>query len=205
VDFDWCGFGKDIVLVAIPTGVGAYASRYLTNSWQERTEKLRIRQESLGYFHNAISRRFTILDSFFFKINEHYSDYQILDKLPEEGKVELAFSKFPDKSEEQPRQLFGNEYSEVSKEFEQTRFDSTKLMANLKLFYKSKELEEEYQTIGRNSKHLQYNMRFLLNSTTLANFGENVKKFQEKRNELITLISSFQKKLMEEKIEIPKS
>ena len=203
ISFDYKLF-TDIVLVAIPIGGGAVASRWITNAWQVRSAKIRMKQESLLNFQNAIKLRLTLLDSFCLKIADHYADYHTLDRLPTSGKIDITYSTFPDQTEKQPLKLFGNEYAEIYKKLDQTRIDSSKFISNLRLFYNDEELEQEYQTIGRHSKHLVYVVEILLNSSNLTNFIGNLKEFEVKKKELKQLVTIFEKKLVDTKLDIPK-
>lgn len=204
MEFDWHEFAKDVFLVAIPVGIGVITSKWITSSWQIRSAKIIMKKEVLENFQKSSKRIFVLIDTFTLNVANHYADYHNITQLPTTGKIEMGVSKFPTKPEEQPLQLFGQEYKDLQKEIEKTRFDSSKFLSSLRLYYNSEELEKKFQDIAHRLRFLLYIVEILLKTTDEKTFTSTGKLYTEKSDEIKILIKNLENELISSKLNEPK-
>ncbi|MEO9277922.1 MAG: hypothetical protein ABI340_09125 [Nitrososphaera sp.] len=197
-------FLETIILIIIPIGGSAFIAKWITNSWQIRSAKIQMKKEVLKSFQKSSKRIFVLIDTFVLNIADHYADYHNLSQLPTTGKIEMSISNFPSKAEEQPLQVFGKEYDEIKKEIEKTRFDSSKFLSNLRLYYNSEELEKKFQDIAHQLKYLLYVAERTLKANDAKSFTNTIDSYIKKSDEIKKLIKDLEKDLISSKLNEPK-
>jgi hypothetical protein len=81
-------FLKDMILVLIPTIIGAITSKFIVNSWQSRKEKNDIKREILTEYGDHVAKTFTLIGIFVERIIREIENSPIADNFKE---VNLEF------------------------------------------------------------------------------------------------------------------
>jgi len=196
-------FFKDIMLIAIPSILGLLGSKWITNLWQIKKTKIEMKKEVLKNFQKSSKKIFVLMDTFALTVLDHYADYHNLKELPKTGKIEMGISKFPTDEDELPWAKFGSEFKDVKKEIEKTRFDSSRFLSSIRLFYNSEKLEKEFNDIAHQLKYLFYVVERISKSLKAEEILKLAKHYTEKSDEIKLQIKTLEKNLIESRLYAP--
>lgn len=196
-------FFKDIMLIAIPSILVLLGSKWITNLWQIKKTKIEMKKEVLKNFQKSSKRIFVLMDTFTLTMLDHYADYHDLKELPKTGKIEIGISKFPKDKDELPWAKFGSEFKEIKKEIEKTRFDSSRFISSIRLFYNSEKLEKEFNDIARQLKYLFYVVERIAKSQKKEEILKLAKHYTKKSDEIKLQIKTLEKNLIKSRLYAP--
>ena len=81
-------FLRDMILVLIPTIVGAITSKFIINSWQSRKEKNDIKRKILTEYDDHVAKTFSLIGIFVEQVVPEINNSPI-DELPDECKESI--------------------------------------------------------------------------------------------------------------------
>lgn len=193
------GFWETLVIVIAPVITGAIATHYLTQGWQKYQLKIKLKQEVLELFLISGKRSFVIQDTFTRKLGQHYGSTEFpMNKKTQE--IIHILDEFPKEESEQPAEVFKKEYENFRTELHEVRFNGENLISKLRLYYKNKTLEGDFEKIRSQSGICTQQIRKTVNATTKDEFLDAINNFHDESKELRNLIKNFEQKIIEEKI-----
>lgn len=190
---------KDIILIAIPTGVGALTSKLVTNSWQIRNDKIKMKAEVIDAFRNSAKLTFNLQYGFVYRIVLRYGDVLDFDNMPQTGNIEFKVN-FPTSREEQPHQQFHKEFEKVELDLIQTRLNGSNFISLLRLYYRDEKLLDEYRILRRHTGQLWFIANKILNADSVQTFVAAVKEYESKQHEVRNLTRELEQKLIDTKL-----
>jgi hypothetical protein len=195
MDFDWNGFVKDVILVAIPTGVGAFTSKFLTNSWQERREKSRIKREILAEFKNSIKNSSSAMFLFTTKIMNYYTSYGGLEfNTVDKSVLPKEYSKPLDNP---PFNKFIELHEKLEEEYLQLDYTGSTFLSSLRLYYRNDELEDEYGEIAFGLTQMINSIRKLMKVNNYSELQSSLLECFQHHSLIRNMIKDFEKKLID--------
>ncbi|HZS74097.1 MAG TPA: hypothetical protein VFA69_06290 [Candidatus Nitrosotalea sp.] len=198
MDFDY-EFTKNIILVIIPTGIGAITSKWITNSWQVRNEKLSLQKKIFDEFDETIIKEYVLLKSFLAKLWNHYADFGDMDVKEDYGKP-VKFI-FPNDIDKQPRNLLKKDFLEMAEKYNDYEIGVTKFQSTLVIYYDYDELTmNSLAKILRIMGPLFTELRIIIESTNAASFEKHMNDIGKNFRQLETDINHFRNILIKLKI-----
>ena len=192
-------FIQSIILILIPVIAVAVTSKWLTNSWQIRNEKVRIKREVLAEFEESSKRLVILMDTFVRFIVRQYSSYGGVQNKMENGNVELSIV-FPNGPKDQPFLKFANEYEKHEQYCNETRFTSNRFLSSIRLYYRNKELETEINELDARISSAMVSIEQLVRSKNGQEFIGFYEAYTKKFNEIRELVKGFESKLVDAKL-----
>jgi len=182
----WDGVTQ-ILVVAIPTGIGAIATGFGVHWWQVKKEKFLLktakydlRKEIQDKFQEAVVERVNLCRFFVTSIYEHFLvGYRISPT--EELKIEFGL-RVPPNSPLNLETLFKNEI----KEFEETYHNLTKKVwafgPSIEIYFDSEKLRNEFKILKQQQFFAHQVIKVLIYSKDRKDFNENysVYKYAQK-------------------------
>jgi hypothetical protein len=171
-------FLKDMILVLIPTVIGAVTSKFIVNSWQSTKEKNDIKRKILAEYDSHVAKTFTLIGIFVEQIIREIKNSPI-EELPNECKK------------------FKDEYWQLS-------YAANQLLRSLRLYYKDEnhELEKQYQHILNEFGEVYGYCEKFINSNKYDEAFSYKKTIDEKLLVILNLMKHLESKLIKEKIVI---
>jgi len=199
-------FWQEIVLVVlpvvIPVIIGAYTASRVTDSWQIKREKFKLRREILEEFDKTFSKYHHICRTFILKLEHEYSHLTSASKIDElTPTISGVKYDFPTEESKQPLERFKETHDEyLSKVFEINSHIS-KFKSTLRLYFQDYDsLENELEKL-RDDATIDY---ILIENTfiskNLADFSNWKGQFWNRENQFYELIRDFQLKLISSKL-----
>lgn len=179
---DWWELLADILIIAVPLAVpaviGAFASKYIINSWQVKKEEFNLkkdqyalRKQILGDFENSYVAELSVLEKFVTKITDYYTNNYTLVS---EEKKNITFSMtFPKGGTEHPLKKFSNEYDEFKKEKSKIDDIKWKFFSTIRIYYNLGDIEEHMVKISGASSFATQMTHVYIYSKTEEEFHKN--------------------------------
>lgn len=178
VDHDGIVIAKDILMIVLPTIVGAVATRYIVNGWQEKKEKFRLDKEKYD-LRMDIQERYkksgvALVDlsySFIERIEEEYASNWQLDS---KKKTVTRILVIPEGDQNLPKILFAKELKEYRKQNLEITKNVWELFATISVYYDSKKLNDRFFAL-LDQAHFLFGLFYLLIESNPKEFHNNHK------------------------------
>ena len=174
MEFDY-QFFKDIVLiiipVVIPVIIGAFTASKVTENWQIKNEKSRIKRQILNEFSESEKKSWHIMHTFYLKVLETYTQEKIID-----DSYKRSQPLFENRSS--PKEFFNESYKNVKIDLINTNYASSVFLSSLRLYYRDSDLEPEYQKLRMFMNKLLNAFEVFVRSTDELEFKENNNKYR---------------------------
>ena len=141
----------NILIVAIPTLIGAFGSRYIVNSWQTKKEEFRLKKEQwelrkqiLAVFHSSFVEEFLCISQFRNEMKDMFvTDWSFKkgEKDDEKLKSFMYSLVFPEKIEEFKSKV-KPEFEKFLEEYKKFRSGTWNFYHTVRIYYNVKELDE---------------------------------------------------------------
>jgi len=198
VDFDY-EFFKEIILVLIPVIIGAMTARIVTNRWQIRNEKSKIKRKILEEFTDSIKKCGELLNVLYLNIGEKY--YLTNYVLNENDEVNVTpILNFPKEEDEPPSHYFSSDIKKLKDDLYATASGLSTCLSSLRLYYRNEDLEREFKNLNA-FVFAEYKLIIqLIHSKNEQEFIDNNKEFYKWNLIFMNKVEIFEKRLIDEKI-----
>ena len=188
-----------IILVLIPTVLGAILTPVLAQWLQNRSLKIGRKKELVDSFVESIKQSFLVEDNLLRIIAEHYATVDIKNML-EKSEVEFKFNKFPENEKEFPGAVFRDQIKQAEGQLQSIRINSSYFISKARLYVEDKNFLEKYNEIHRYLGTTWFEIKQLMEVTTKEQFISSIKELQEMRGRTKKLIESFEDYIIKIKI-----
>lgn len=193
-------FFEQIIIIAIPSILGLFASKWITNSWQIHKDKIKMKEEVILAFTNSAKAVFNIQENFVITLLTRYCTIVDSGKLIDEGEIDYVVNNYSSDAKEHPRQKFSKEYSEVQRDLLKVRYDGSHFLIILKLYYHDETLTNTYLKIQRHLRERWLIVEKLIDSKTSKDFKDFLDQYQKHTDKIRGLIKTFDEKLIVTKL-----
>jgi len=183
-----------ILLVVIPTLIGSYSTKLIVNKWQERKEefelnksKFQLRKDIQKDFQKGLAEQISTCYDFINKITVHYAS---LWKVGSDKKIVKNIG-IPREGDDLPHIIFEDELINYRRKvFKDSRF-MWELFSTLKVYYKSKKIDEEYSELISKLTFIIDLFNVLLDKDNNEDFQKNYELLKKELGELKIKSSNF--------------
>ncbi|MEO9308080.1 MAG: hypothetical protein ABI342_07200 [Nitrososphaera sp.] len=198
---DFYEYSKDILVVAIPSIMGAFTSKRIVNSWQTNTEKFKLRRQILSDYQKSYIRQYSEMATLGNLIYGNYITELKWNKT-EEGKFTTVIL-FPTNKTEQPFEKFSNKYKEYQAMLKETTKDTWDFYATLQLYHKNLDLEKKLSFLSNQRALCEMSLEILFRTETSEELKMNFQKFSDEFTKYRTHLHDFRNTLIGSKIRSP--
>ena len=204
IDF-WEGL-RDVLVVTIPTLIGAISSKYIVNYWQLkkdefnlRKEKFDLRKEILENYTKSYVQSYSILTGLLWEIYLEYNIPVEISKENQKSVYKVVFSA----DEESPLLKFGSKFNEVSKTTRAMGAERVNFYAIVSVYFKNKELLIKLGKVTRLLADLELLLNALIRSKDEEQFKRNQKTLFNTHDTLNAILADIAIVLSEHPIRKP--
>ena len=126
---------RDVIIVLIPTLIGVFTSKWITNSWQQRKEETEIKRKILEQMDESYHKSYSLLANFVNHVHRGYDDYT--PRYDANGKLLPQQVIFPTNSSDMPFNKFKDDFLKFQKEYDDISYAENRFGSSLALYYPS--------------------------------------------------------------------
>lgn len=197
MNFDY-QFLKSIILVLIPTGIGAYVTTVLTNSWQSKKEKNEIKRKILSDYDNHAPKTYSLIGTFHDKIFREYVDHGESNFVKEEGRTHYKVINISETNP--PIQKFPTICHKFIDEYWEASYAANQFLRSLRLYYHDEELEKEHEKLVERLGITYLMTEKLIYATNTPDFLHHLKEIDEELPIIRNAMKDFETKLINKKL-----
>lgn len=126
---------RDVLIVLIPTSMGMITSKWITNSWQSRKEKMEIKRKILEQMDESYHRYYSLIANFINHVNRGYDDYT--PRYDASGTMLPQQMIFPTNISDMPFNKFKDEFLIFQKEHDDIAYSMNRFGSSVALYFPS--------------------------------------------------------------------
>jgi len=194
-------FIRDIILILIPTIIGAYTSRHLANKWQENKERAQIKKSIQNEVDESLVHYVMLLINMNRKIWRYYN--KITEKTKyKDGRLFNVDFQLPEQPEEQIANKFSKEIDEMFNEISLIDEKLTKLISSIGLYYKDPLIRKQLKNLTYLISPIRLELIKLTSVITEEKFDQYHESFLKLTDEYKIEINKFKANLIKAEISI---
>lgn len=191
-------FRDQLILVLIPIAAGVVTSKWLTNSWQKRSEVNKVKMEILNDFGNSYERALGLTDVFFLMLMEKYTNYQEVNAVRDPRFT--VYLDFPLTKRSKPVKEILTSFAKFQDEIYQTNLALGPFNSSLTLYYGNKISEQDLGNVSDNIDSLYFIVKRLITSTTREEFDNIAFEYDSTYDHVRVTVRDFKQRLVDTKI-----
>jgi hypothetical protein len=176
---------RDILLVAVPTLIGALCSKFIINSWQVKKEEFdlknrnfELRKQIFVDYENSFMKRLSIYDKFVSGVTDPYiREYK--RNQDDKFKVGVMIS-FPKDEQEFPYNKFANEYNKFKKDIMENGDSIWKFFSTIRVYYNIEDIDIVMGQISKSNSSVKEAINLLMYSKELKEFNSNWELYEKR-------------------------
>jgi len=199
--FEYEIFGG-VILVTIPSLVGLFGSKWITQTWQERSTKIKMRKEVLEAFGNSTIQYKNAIHQFIETFLETYGKRDFKKYSKEKG-VSTFDMTFPTEEHLKPRVLLKEEIHNLKQQMNSCKIvNEPNFISLFRLYYRDNEVEKLFHEIEKSLVLMKNAVFALIDAESLEVVKKTESVYREAYKETMKVIKKFTKNLTEKEIYI---
>jgi len=172
-----------ILLIVIPTGVGAISSKYIVNEWQEKNQKFqlklaksKLRKEILKDYQKGLVDHLVEMNNFARLVSDHY----VIDEKYVSKDKELKIRReIPKGDENLPKNVLADEFQKYIKKSNEMDNELWNFFTTRNVYFNEKKVISLTQEVFDGIAHTDKLLRFIMNANNTEELRERDKLTHE--------------------------